>query len=152
MLRKLVVSYIYLYHRSIEMAPTNVTKIDENRIWARLNGDGGTHLKQKALPVGAMVRINNLKGVVDKGYMPNWSKEHFTVGEAPVKRTYSKHRVYKISDFNLKPVTGLWYDEKLQRITNNHYCIERVIRRRTAGDGRKEIVSKLEGWPERFNS
>ena len=67
----LVVSYNHSYHRSIGMAPVYVTKKDENRIWACLYGDGDTHLKQKALPVNAMVRINKSKGVFDKGYMPN---------------------------------------------------------------------------------
>ena len=151
-LQKLVVSYNDSYHGSIGMAPADVTKKHENRIWARLYGDGDTHLKQKTLPVAAMVRISKSKGVFEGGYMPNWSKEHFTVGEAPTARKGSKRRVYKISDYNGEPVTGTWYDEKLQHITNNHYRIERLIRRRTASDGRKEILVKWVGWPENFNS
>ena len=74
--------------------------------------------------------------------MSNWSKEHFTVGEAPASRNGSKRRVYKISDYIGEPVTGPWYDEELQHITNNQYRIERVIRRRTAANGRKEILVK----------
>ena len=105
-LQKLVVSYNHSYHRSIGMPPADVTKIDENRIWARLYGDGDTYLKQKALPVRAMVRINKSKGVFDKGYMPNWSKDHFTVGETPAVRQGIKRRVYKISDYNGEPVSG----------------------------------------------
>ena len=80
------------------MLPADVTKKDENRIWARLYGDGDTHLKQKTLTVGGMVRISKSKGVFDKGYMPNWSKEHFTVSEEPAARQGSKRRVFKISD------------------------------------------------------
>ena len=53
------------------MVPADVTKKDKNRMWARLYGDGDTHLKQKALPLNAMVRINKFQGVFDKGYMPN---------------------------------------------------------------------------------
>ena len=105
-LQHLVISYNHSYHRSIGMLPADVTKIDENRICARLYGDGDTHMKQKMLPVGGMVRINKSKGVFDKGYMPKWSKEHFTVGEVPTARQGSKRRVYKISDYNGEPVTG----------------------------------------------
>ena len=151
-LQKLVVLYNYSYYRSIGMAPADVTMKNKNRIWARLYGDGDTHLKQKALPVSAMLRINKSKGVFDKGYMPNVSKEHFTVEEAPAAHNGSKRRVYKISDYNGEPVSGTWYDEELRHITNNQYRIERVIRRRTAADGRKEILVKWESWPEKFNS
>ena len=103
MFLKLAVLYNYSYYRSIEMAfseYSDVTKKDVNRIWARRYEDGDTYLKQKALPVGAMVRINKSKGVLDKGYMPNWSKEHFTVGEAPAARKGSKRSIYKISVYN----------------------------------------------------
>ena len=99
-----------------------------------------------------MVRINKFKGVFDKGYMPNWSKEHFTVAAAPPKRKLSKRMVYKLKDYNGEPVTGSWYDEKLQHISDNQYRIERVLRRRTAPDGNKEVFVKWEGLPEKFNS
>ena len=101
-------SYNHKYHRSIKLAPADVTKKDENRIWVRLYKDGDTHQKQKTLPVHAMVRISKSKGVFDKGYMPHWSKEHFTVEESPAPRKGSKRRVYKISDYNGVPVTGIW--------------------------------------------
>ena len=134
------------------MLPADVTKKDENRIWARLYKDGDTHLKQKTFTVGGMVRISKSKGVFDNGYMPNWLKEHFTVSEASAARKGSKRRVYRISDYNGEPVTGIWYDDELQHISNNQYRIERVIRQRTAADGTKQILVKWEGWPEKFNS
>ena len=99
-----------------------------------------------------MVRISKSKGVIDKGYMPNWSKEHYTVDAAPAARQGSTRRVYKIRDYNGEPVTGTWYNEELQHISNNQYRIESVIRRRSAADGSNEIFVKWEGWPEKFNS
>ena len=74
------------------------------------------------------------------------------MSETPAARQGSKRRVYKISAYNREPVTGSWYDEELQHISNNQYRIERVIRQRTAADGTKEILVKWEGWPEKFNS
>ena len=74
----LVDAYNASRHRSIEMAPVDVDKHHKDRIWTRLYGDGDTHLKPP-MPRGAMVSISKNKGVFDKGYMPNWSKEHFTV-------------------------------------------------------------------------
>ena len=74
------------------------------------------------------------------------------MSKAPAARLGSKRRVYQISDYNGEPVSGTWYDEELQHISNNQYRSERVIRQRTAADGTKEILVKWEGWPEKFNS
>ena len=151
-LLQLVDSYNHSRHRSIGMAPADVQERDQDLIWSRLYGDGDTERKRQSIPTGAMVRINKAKGVFDKGYMPNWSKEHFTVADAPPRTKSSKRTVYKLNDYNGEPVTGSWYDEELQHISDNQYRIERVFRRRTAADGTKEIFVKWEGWPDKFNS
>ena len=104
------------------------------------------------MPRGAVVRISKNKGVFDNGYMPNWSKEHFTVAEIPKPRHGNRRRVYTIADDNGEPSKGVWYPEELQQISNNQYRIERVLRRRKAADGSIELFVKWEGWPEKFNS
>ena len=73
-------SYNGYYHRSIGMAPIDVTKEDEDRIWVRLYNDGDKYLKRhRQVDDGAKVRISRIKGAFDKGYMLNWSREQFTV-------------------------------------------------------------------------
>jgi hypothetical protein len=99
-----------------------------------------------------MVRISKNKGVFDKGYMPNWSKEHFVVDQVPEQKRGTKRRVYKIKDYNNEAIKGTWYPEEVQQITANQYRIEKVLRHRTAPDGTKELFVKWEGWPEKFNS
>ena len=85
-IQDLVDAYNNLRHRSIGMAPADVQKEDENRLWVRLYGDGDTHLKA-SISQGAMVRASSQKTIFEKGYMPNWTKEHFTVSQAlPVRR------------------------------------------------------------------
>jgi len=154
-LSNLVNAYNHSHHRSIGMAPADVTEKDTDRIWVRLYGDGNTYLKQqKPLPVGAMVRLNKAKAIFDKGYMPNWTKEHFTIAESAPDHSKKKSRrqVYKIKDFDGEPITGSFYPEELQHISDNQYRIERVLRRRTTPDGSKQIFVKWEGWPEKYNS
>ena len=68
----IVRSYNGSYHRSIGMAPRAVTKADQDRIWTRLYGDGDTESKRSRIADGSMVRINRVKGLFEKGYMPNW--------------------------------------------------------------------------------
>ena len=86
-IQNLVDAYNNSSHRFIGMAPADVEKKDENRLWVRLFGDGDTYLKPQ-IPQGAMVRASSHKTIFDKGYMPNWTKEHFTVSIAvpPRKR------------------------------------------------------------------
>ena len=79
------------------MAPADVQKKDENRLWVRFFGDGVTYLKP-LIPKGAMVRASNHKTIFDKGYMPNWTKEHFTVSQAVPPRKGTKRRVYELVD------------------------------------------------------
>jgi hypothetical protein len=133
------------------MPPSKVEKKDEARLWAKMYGDGDTYLKPP-IPRGSMVRISKAKGAFDKGYMPNWSKEHFIVDQVPEQRRGAKRRVYKIKDYNDEAVKGTLYPEELQKIKDNQYRIEKVLRRRTAPDGTKELFVKWEGWPEKFNS
>ena len=151
MIQQLVDAYNASRHRSIGIAPADVEKHHEDRIWTRLYKDGDTQLKPP-MPRGAMVRISKIKGVFDKKYMPNWSKEHFTVDEAPSPRHENRRRVYKIADYNSEPVNGVWYPEELQQVTDNQYRIERVIKRRKAADGLTELFEKWEGCPDKFNS
>ena len=79
------------------MAPADVEKRHEDTHWTRLYEDGDTHLKA-AMPRYSMVRKSKNKGVFDKGYMPNWSNEHFTVNEVLNPCRGNKRRVYKIAD------------------------------------------------------
>jgi len=101
-----------------------------------------------------MVRLNKAKAIFDKGYMPNWTKEHFTIEKSVQDHSHmkSKRRVYKIIDFSGEPINGSFYPEELQLISDNQYRIERVLRRRTAADKTKELFVKWKGWPEKYNS
>ena len=65
----------------------------------RLYGDGDTYLKA-SISQGAMVRASSKITIFDKGYMPNWTKEHFTVSQALVLRRGTKRRVYELVDYN----------------------------------------------------
>ena len=137
-IQDLIDAYNHSRHRSIGMAPTDVQKKDENSLCVRLFGDGDIHLKPQILQ-GAMVRASSHKTIFDKGYMPNWTKEHFTVSQAVPPKRGTKRRVYKLVDYDDEAVKGSWYPEKLQEISDNQYRIEKVLQRRTLPDGTKKL-------------
>ena len=109
-IHELVDAYNNSRHRSIGMAPADVKKKDKNRLWVRLFKDGDTYLKPQILQ-GAMVLASNHKTIFDKGFIPNWKKEHFTVSKAVPPRKKTKRRVYKLVDYNDEDVIGSWYPE-----------------------------------------
>ena len=85
------------------------------------------------------MRASTDKTIFDKGYMPNWTKEHITVSKAVPPRNKTKRRVYKLVDYNDEDVIGNWYSKELQKIYDNHYRIEKILRRRTLPNNTKNI-------------
>ena len=148
-LPKLLDSYNNTYHRSIGRAPNKVRKEDENAIWVRLYGDGGARVDvRKRSKKGQMVRVSKVKGAFEKGYIPNWSEEHFLVQSD--KR--NPRTVYKLTDKEGEELKGSWYPEEVQEISTNKYLVEKVLRRRTDAQGEKEVLVKWKGWPKKFNT
>ena len=78
-IQDLVNAYNHSHDRSIGMTPADIQK-DKNRLWMRRFRDGGTYLKHQ-IPNKAMVRACSHKTIFDKVYMPNLTKEHFTVSK-----------------------------------------------------------------------
>ena len=112
-----------------------------------LYGDGDTDVKG-SISQGAIVGASIQKTIFDKGYMPNWTKEHFTVSQALPLRSGTERRVYKMVDYNNNEVKSSWYQEEIQKITDNQYCIEKVLRRRNLPGGMKELFVRWEGLPD----
>jgi len=97
------------YHRSIKRRPVDVSLRNENDVWETLYG------KEKKKPVkfrfsnGARVRITRYKHIFEKGYVPNFSKEVFTV----TKQIARQPPVYELTDDNQEVIDGLFYEHEL---------------------------------------
>ena len=98
--------------------------------------------------MGQMVRISKVKGAFDKGYIPNWSEEHFLVQSD--KST--PRRVFKRIDNGGEELKVSWYPEEVQEIAKNRFLIEKVIRKRTTDKREQEVLVKWNGWPVKFNT
>ena len=79
-LPQLVEGYNATRHRSIGMAPRDVTWDNEEAVWKRLYEK---RLKAKRpqpkLKVGDRVRLNKIHRTFEKGYLPGWTEEVFVV-------------------------------------------------------------------------
>ena len=150
-LPKLLSGYNASLHRSIGMAPRDVTKDKEAELWRKLYGRvaGDTPTTPTSSP-RAVVRLSKVKGVVEKGHHPNWTEEMFRVLRH-VKRPGRKG-VYKLEDWAGEPIEGQFYEEEVQQVEpGDLFFIEREIRKRRV-NGRREVLVKWRGWPDKFNS
>ena len=78
-LEDFVQSYNYTHHRSIGMAPSQVSSKNQEEVLQRLYGHGG-----KGVPkfrASNRMRISKFKRLIEKGYKANWSEEIFKIHE-----------------------------------------------------------------------
>jgi hypothetical protein len=104
------------------------------------------HNKPDTVASGQRARIARWKGNFEKGYMPNWSREHFVVR----KRLAHPQPVYKIEDAKGEPIEGHFYEKELQAIPRQTLQVERIVRQRKRGN-RKQFFVKWRGFSDKFN-
>ena len=81
MLSDLVFSYNHSQHRSIKTKPALVNERNEDQVFQTLYGSvfDNVQLVKYKFKIGDQVRISKIKRKFEKGYLPNFSKEIFTV-------------------------------------------------------------------------
>lgn len=72
-------SYNNIYHRSIKMKPSQVTRMNEAQVWDTLYGDDVQKPVRFKFQVGDRVRISKVKRMFGKSYLPNLTEEIFIV-------------------------------------------------------------------------
>ena len=151
MLSDLVYAYNHTVHRSIKTKPALVSHENEDMIWQVLYGEDIVDVRSinYKFKIGDQVRISKIKRKFEKGYLPNFSKEIFTVSKTLPRRP----PVYKIKDYDGEELQGTFYEKELQRIIkhNDTYEIEKILKKRGKGKNVKYLVKWL-GYPNKFNS
>ena len=124
-------------HRTIKMRPIDVkdnTHID----FGKEVNDNDPKFK-----VGDHVRISKYKNIFAKGYSPNWSEEDFVIKK--IKNTVSW--TYATDDLNGEEITGTFYEKELQKIYQQEFRIENIIKKK--GD---KLYFKWKEYDNSFNS
>ena len=150
MLPDLVYSYNHSVHRSIKTKPVDVTAENEKKVWHTLYDDHNVvkNVKYK-FKIGDQVRISKMKRTFEKGYLPNFSKEIFTIS----KQIPRDPPVYKLKDLDGEELKGTFYEKELQKIIKEDdvYEIEKILKKRGRGNNVHYLVKWL-GYPNKFNS
>ena len=127
-LSDLVKRYNNTRHRSIGMTPVETSrKVNEKRVERNLYG---RRKRDKQRPnifkIGDKVRIAKAKRHFEKGYTPNWTEEVFVIDQI-----LPTHPVtYRIRDLADEPIVSSFYEQQLQKTTQNTFRIEKVLRKR----------------------
>ena len=124
-------------HRTIKMKPIDVkdnTYID----FGKEVNDNDPKFK-----VGYHVRISKYKNIFAKSYTPNWPEEFFVIKE--IKNTVPW--TYVINDLNGEEIIGTFYEKELQKIDQQEFRIEKLIRKK--GD---KLYVQWKGYDSLFNS
>ena len=142
-------SYNRTRHRTIGCAPIEVTKENESTIRERIYGKEVSSKSSAKFKVGDKVRISKTRRAFDKGYLPNWTEEVFTITDV----IDTKPRTYKLEDYGQEKIEGSFYEKEIQRVvkTDNVFKIEKILFTRKRR-GVKEYFVKWKGYPEKFNS
>ena len=124
-------------HRTPKMKPIDVKDNTCTDFGKEVN-DNDSKFK-----VGDHVRISKYKNIFGKGYTPNWSEEIFVIKK--IKNTVPW--TYVIDDLNGEEITGTFYEKELQKIDQQKFRIEKVIKKK--GD---KLYVKLKGYDNSFNT
>ena len=144
-LDKLVDQYNNTIHSSIGMTPKEASKKkNEAKVWHKLYGDyKPVKHETPKFKIEDKVRITKKKGIFEKDYTPRWTEEVFTISEIH----YTNPITYKIVDCNNEEIKGTFYEQELQKATQELFRIEKIIKKK----GNKSLVKWL-GYPSNFNS
>ena len=136
-LDNIVNEYNNTKHRTTKMKPIDVK--DNTYI------DFGKEVNDKdpKFKVGDHVRISKYKNIFAKGYAPNWFEEVFVIKK--IKNTV--RWTYVIDDLNGEEITGTFYEKELQKVDQQEFTIEKVIKKK--GD---KLYVKWKGNDNSFNS
>ena len=124
-------------HGTTKMKPTDVkdnTYID----FGKEVNDNDPKFK-----IGDHVKISKYKNIFAQIFTPNWSEEVFVIKK--IKNTVSW--TYVIDDLNGEEITGTLYEKELQKIDQQEFRIEKVIKKK--GD---KLYVKWKGYDNSFNS
>ena len=111
-IQQITSNYNRTFHRSIGMAPNDVTDKNRKKVFSNLFPDISKKVKSK-LKIGDIVRIVRKKNIFEKGYKQNWSDQKYRI--RGFKSTAGRVWYY-IEDLQGNRIPGSFYYYELNLI------------------------------------
>ena len=144
----LVDSYNDSVHRSIGLAPSQVSWKNDAQVWKRLYGKKRMKPKSFAFRVGDWVRLSKARRTFKKGYLPGWTEEVFRIRSR--RFDASGVPVYKLKEYDNTWIRGTFYQPELQKAQvspDDFFRVEKILKRRG-----QQVYVQWKGWPTKYNS
>ena len=149
-LQDIVSSYNNSVHRMIRRKPIDITAENAAEVRDEIYTKREKSKSKDDIKVGDIVRISKVKSVFEKGYLPNWTEEIFTV--ASINRKYSPI-TYKLKDYDGEVIEGSFYRHEIQPIIHDDdvFLVEKVLKTQKRRNENWCFV-KWRGYPSSMNS
>ena len=125
------------------MTPVEASReVNENKVWRNLYPEFGGKTLIPKFSIGDNVRITKKNTTFDKGYTQRWT-EVFTISKIQLTIPVT----YKITNYNGEEIQGSFYEQELEKTSQDVFRIEKILRRK----GDKSLVKWME-YSDAFNS
>lgn len=146
-------SYNNSLHRSIKTTPFKAVSMDSSFLFKNSYSKTIMNIrdddKDKFL-FGDKVRISKHLGAFNRGYLPNWSEELFTVTD---KVKGDLKTLYKLKNKEGSENLQRYYNEEIQKINktpNKTFKVESIVESKTE-NGRNWVKVKWIGFSSKYN-
>ena len=136
-LDEIVAQYNNTYHRAIKIKPVDVKDNTYINVKKEVTD------RDPKFKVGDHVRISKYKNIFAKGYTPNQSEDVLVVS----KMKNAVPWTYVNSYLNSEEIIGTFYEKELQKTNQQHFRIEKVIKRKDAN-----LYVKWKSYDNSFDS
>ena len=155
-LQDFVYGYNHTIHRSIKMAPADVTPKVEAALWKQQYIQPYLKSKKKKkkkfkYKVGDTVRVSFLREPFDREYHQKWSGEIFTVIQRYLRKDLP---IYRLKDYANDPLQGTFYEPELQKVIfdkDQTFKVEKVLKTKGKGKNKQYLVQWLH-WPSKYDT
>lgn len=115
-------------HRTINMAPVDVSKENEEAILKTVYKKPIKFGKPK-FKIGDHVRVSKEKMIFEKGYTPNYSTEIFRITHVNKKIPIT----YLLEDYKEQPIFGRFYEYEIQKVKHpDTYLVEKILKEKNS--------------------
>ena len=141
-LQQIVTSINHSVNRTIGCTPASITRDREKELWDRVYAPLVRKSTSKhKYKVGDLVRISMKRDIMQKGYLPHFSKRVYPISKLLHKRTPP---TYKLFDHHSdQDLGGVFYEEELVRVvptSKGFRVIEAIIKTKTEGGKKYNLV------------
>ena len=146
--------YLNRKHRTIGMSPMEGDK-DKNekkirRIYFNKYLKSNMKKQKPKYKIGDNVRIFAERGNFHRGYMEDYSREHFMITQVMKNLPFPR---YKIKEYNGDEITGSFFEDELIKYNppkDTLYDIE-IVKERQNKKGEREVLVHYIGWPKKYD-